>query len=124
MVFLLRRPEPGYGRFLKGDQRKALRRMRRRLTEQLGEEPYLVDQTYDARALERYLELEASGYKTEYRYALAAHPGEPALLRELCRRFRAEGRLHILGLVGGCQTVAMEIWLRSGEGLFRFKDEL
>jgi hypothetical protein len=119
--FLARRPPPGCEQLHDQKFRKNLRRLRRRLQEELGGEPCLVERTGDPGAVERYLALEASGYKARIGAALLASPAEAEWFRELCRRFAASGRLHILELVAGGQTVAARIWLRGGDGLFGFK---
>lgn len=118
---LKRGPDPGYERSFNAHQRRSLRRMRRRLEEELGTEPHLVDQTSDPAAVERFLRLEGSGYKAKTGVAMVTQTGEADLFRDLCRRFAATGRLHIFGLVAGGRTVAMEVWLRGGDGLFRFR---
>lgn len=101
--------------------RKNLRRLQRRLHEELGGEPGLVNATSDPRAPERYLALEASGYKAGIGAAMLGNPGEAEWFCELCRRFAAAGRLYILELLAGGHTVAMRVWLRGGDGLFGFK---
>ncbi len=128
-AFLRRRPEPDYERLLNAGLRHSLRRMRRRLTEELGSEPGLVDRTSDPAAIERYLNLEGSqGYKAAPGgFAMKTEAGESEFFGDMCRRFAASGRLHLLALEARGQTLAMEIWLRGGDGMFRFKmsyDEL
>ncbi len=120
---LRRRPEPGYERLFSAGLRHSLRRLRRRLAEQLGTEPGLVDQTADPDAVDRFLRLEGSqGYKVgTHGIAMTTEAGESEFFADMCHRFAAAGRLHLLALVAGGQTVAMEVWLQGGGGLFRFK---
>jgi len=120
---LKRRPEPGYERLFDAAFRAELRRRRRRLAEELGTEPVLADRTANPAAVERYLRLEGSqGYKSETGGAMATQAGGPEFFGDMCLRFAADGRLHLLALEAGGQTLAMEVWLRGGDGLFLFKN--
>src|SRR5262249_18949753 len=47
--------------------------------------------------------------------------GEPEYFREMCERFAAQGRLHLMSLVANGRTIAMDVWLRGGEGIFQIK---
>lgn len=118
---LKRRQDDDYEGLYQRKLRKSLRQTRQRFQEELGAEPRLVEQTSDPDAVDRYLSLESAGYKTETGGALATAAGEPEFLHDLCRRFAAVGRLHILALIAGDQTIAMEILLRGGDTLFGFK---
>ncbi len=121
--FLRRRPEAGcYERLINTHRRAEFRRTRRRLTEELGTEPVLVDRTADPTALQRLLHLEGSqGYKAVARIAMTTQAGESEYFGEICRRFASSGRLHLLSLEAGDQTLAMSVWLRGGRGVFVFK---
>lgn len=116
-----RRDEPGYERLQDGDFRRELRRRRRKLAEELGSAPVLVDRSTDPAAVDEYIALEASGYKRAAGVAMTTVPGEPEYFREMCRRFAREGRFTLLALEAGGTTVAMQIWLRGGDGLFAVK---
>lgn len=118
---VVRRDEPGYDRLQDGDFRRELRRRRRRLAQELGSEPVLVDRSADPAAVDEYIALEASGYKRAAGVAMATVPGEPEYFREMCRRFAGERRLTLLALEAGGTTLAMQIWLRGGDGLFAVK---
>jgi hypothetical protein len=118
---LCRRAEPSYADLLPGDAGRERRRRVRRLTELLGAPPVLVDCTDDTTAVDRYIALEASGYKLGSGIAMETVPGEPEYFREMCARFTAEGRLRVLALEAGEQTLAMEMVVSGGEGLFMFK---
>lgn len=118
---LKRRKDGDYERALPRNRRQQVARMRRRFQKELGIEPRLVDQASDPEAVDRYLCLENSGYKGETGIALATAVGEPELFRDVCRRFAAAGRLHILALMADQETIAMEIWIRAGDTQFGFK---
>ena len=81
----------------------------------------LVDRTADPVAVDEYIALEARGYKGAQGIAMTAVPGEPEYFADMCRRFAAAGRLRLLALQAGDQLLAMEIWVRGGQGLFMFK---
>ena len=119
--FLRRRLEPHYEQLINAKPRRELRRRSRRVAELLGTEPVLVDRTADPGAVERFLCLEESGYKAVARLAMTNHAGEPEFFAAMCRGFSAAGRLHLLALEAGDQTLAMCVWLRGGEGLFQYK---
>ncbi len=119
--FVRRRLEPHYEQLINAKSRRELRRQSRRVAEDLGTEPVLVDRTADPGAVQRFLCLEESGYKAVARLAMTNHAGEPELFAAMCRGFSAAGRLHLLALEAGGQTLAMCVWLRGGEGLFQYK---
>jgi hypothetical protein len=118
---LRRRPEPGYEQLYNARLRHQLRRCRRRLAEQLGTEPVLVDRTDDPDAVDRYLRLEGSGYKAKIGAAMTTVAGEPEFFADMCRRFAAAGLLQVSALEAGEQTLAMLVSLRGHDGLFMFK---
>jgi hypothetical protein len=118
---LRRQPEPGYERLFSPKLRRELRRLRRRLAEQLGTEPGLVDQTADPDAVDRYLRLEESGYKAKTGIAMTTEAGESEFFADMCRRFAAAGHLQVSALEAGGQTLAMLVSLRGQDGLFMFK---
>ena len=120
---LRRRPEPGYEQLYDSKVRGELRRRRKRLAEELGTEPVLVDRTADPEAAGRFLRLEGSqGYKVGTDgLAMTTVAGEPEFFADMCRRFAAAGRLHLLALEAGGVTLAMNVWLRSHDGLFMFR---
>ena len=112
---------PTYDRVHSSKTRYNLRRQHRLLAEDLGTEVALVDRTADPTALAEYVELEAQGYKATEGVAMTTVPGEPEYFVDMCRRFAEAGRLHVLALQAGDKPVAMEIWVRGGEGLFMIK---
>ena len=101
--------------------KKGVRRCARRLQESLGEEPVLVDRSDDPAAIDRYIEMEASGYKRATGVAMSTVDGEPAYFRGMCRRFAQEGRLFVYALECAGRTLAMGIFVRAGVGWFALK---
>jgi hypothetical protein len=120
-AILVRREEPGYERLQDSHFRRELRRRRRKLADELGMEPKLVDRSAEPNAVDDYIDLEASGYKRMTGVAMTTVPGEAAYFRDMCRRFAEAGRFHLLALEAGGRTLAMQIWLRGGDGLFAIK---
>lgn len=113
-----RRPALTYREIHGGKFLRNLGRLRRQLDEKLGGEVRLVDRSADASAIDTLIALESAGWKGRAGVALTSHPGEPQWLRELCDRFRSEGRLVLYCLQAGDAVVAMQLMLRGGEGLF------
>jgi CelD/BcsL family acetyltransferase involved in cellulose biosynthesis len=119
---LRRKPDASYERIHSSKARYNLRRQRRQLSEHCGgSEVTLVERTNDPSAIDDYIALEASGYKARTGVAMTTVPGEPEYFTDMCKRFSAAGRLHVLALEAGGRTVAMEIWVRGGGGLFLIK---
>ncbi|MFZ0666790.1 MAG: GNAT family N-acetyltransferase [Acidimicrobiales bacterium] len=118
---LVRLEKPTYEMVHSSKARYNLRRQQRLLADEVGEEVALVDRTSDPSALQDYVDLEASGYKAAQGVAMATVPGEPEYFVDMCRRFADSGRLHVLALMAGDKTLAMEIWIRGGVGLFMIK---
>ncbi len=96
-------------------------RMGRRMGEELGGEPELRDRSGDPAAVDLLLGLEAAGYKRRSGVAAATQPGETAWFRQMCDRFRSEGRLHVYTLGVGVRTVAVILLVRGAGGLFALK---
>ena len=102
-------------------QRHNLRRIRRRLEEQLGDELRLTDGPTDEVMVDRFIRLEASGWKGRQGTALARQPGWTEYFHKVCRGFDGEGRLHIVSLGSRSTTVAMKVMVTAGEGLFELR---
>jgi hypothetical protein len=119
--FLGRHDPPGYEQAHSPRTLRNLSRKQRNLGKELGGDVEVVDRGNDPEAIEDYIALEASGYKAEYGVAMATAPGEPEYFRDMCKRFAAEGRLHLLSLTDGKTTAAMIAWVRAGDTLFQFK---
>jgi CelD/BcsL family acetyltransferase involved in cellulose biosynthesis len=103
---------------------KTLRRLRRRLGEQLDTDLVTVDQaaTGDvARAQEVFLDLESSGWKGRHGGALACQPAQAQFFRELGEGFAADQRLQLWTLGSAERTVAASCNLLAGEAVFHFK---
>jgi CelD/BcsL family acetyltransferase involved in cellulose biosynthesis len=98
-----------------------LARKQRNLGKELGGTVELVDRGNDHDAIDEYTELEASGYKADVGVAMATVPGEPEYFRDMCERFAAQGRLHLLSLTNGTRTPAMIAWITGGDTQFQFK---
>ncbi len=82
----------------------------------------LVDRTSDPAAAEDFLVMEASGWKgREGGLALTRRPATVAWFREWHPVWVANGRLTILALNVGSVCVAMQYYVRAGEGLFCFR---
>jgi len=105
-----------------GKRRRETARRQRLLAEEAGSEVVLVDRTSDAAAAEDFLVMESSGWKGRERgRAFARSPEQAAWFREWHGRWLAAGRLSVLALNVGSISVAMEYFVRAGEGLFGFR---
>jgi CelD/BcsL family acetyltransferase involved in cellulose biosynthesis len=111
---VLRGPEDdALARAMNGKRRRELARTRRSLGAELGGEPVLVETTDDPGALDRFLALEAAGWKGEAGSALSSDPAHEAFQRESAAAFAALGRLHVLELRAGGRTAASVLALRT-----------
>jgi CelD/BcsL family acetyltransferase involved in cellulose biosynthesis len=101
---------------------KELRRQRHRLAEH-GEVAFDVARTPAdvARALENFLELEASGWKAERGTALAQDDGDAAFIRRAVTALAETGQCEIATLRAGATPVASAIVLRHLDRAFYFK---
>ncbi len=120
-AMVVRRPEPTYLDDIDGTTRRNLGRRQRLALRELGSAPQLGDQAHDPSAVETFMDLEASGYKSENGVALATVPGEMAYFRDMCERFASAKNLVVPALRWGDRTLAMQVWLRAGDGLFAIK---
>lgn len=102
-------------------RRRSLRRMRRRLQEELGAPLETVDLAGDPKAIERFLALEAAGWKGRRGTALACRPGDRAFFVAMTEAFAAQGRLWLSVLRAGDRVLAMSSELRTRDALFGFK---
>ncbi len=112
------------GNYTDGQSKRHLsdyRRRAKRMAEHLGAELEVVNLAGDAAAVDEFIALEAAGYKRDNGVAMRTQPGEPAYFADMCRRFAAEDRLHLLTLRAGERTVAMQISLEADPGLFLIK---
>jgi CelD/BcsL family acetyltransferase involved in cellulose biosynthesis len=118
---LVRRVDGDYLAHQRSHRRREQARMRRRLSETLGTELVALDRAGDEAAVERFLQLEASGWKGRAGTAFASNPTHAELFREICRNYAAQGRLQLLSLEAGGRAVAMKCNLSAGDELFCFK---
>jgi hypothetical protein len=118
---LQRRPAGDYLEEMRPHRRREFRRQARRLEEQFGASLEVRDVSTDAGAVERFLALEASGWKGRAGTALGSKPGHASFFREVCTSFRAVDRLQMFEMIAGEHTVAMKCNLAAGGGVFCFK---
>lgn len=106
-----------------GKARRSLERRRRKLAELLGQDVRVEFHTGDSgpELVERFLDLEASGWKGRAGTALRDRPGEAAFFRELADRHRARGRLEVVALYGGGDLVAANVNVVAGDTVFCLK---
>lgn len=117
-----RRPHDDYvATHVAGKQRREMRRTRRILAEQLGDEPVLADATREPGAAERFLSLEAGGWKGRAGSALASDPRHAAFFRAVWDGFDARGDAHLLELRGNGRVAAAVFCLRAGDTVFALK---
>ncbi|HSK51089.1 MAG TPA: GNAT family N-acetyltransferase, partial [Solirubrobacterales bacterium] len=119
---LRRRPEPTYlEETLSAKRRRELRRQWRKLGEEAGGEPRTVELAQEDGCCGRFVALEAAGRKSEVGEPVAADPAQVSFFGGMCRRFAERGRLQMLALQVGEETVAMQCNLRAGSTLFALK---
>lgn len=103
-------------------KRKEFNRLWNRLAE-LGE---LRFETHDggvdpAAWMNRFLSLEARGWKGRRGTALRADPGQRAFFENICLGAHAQGKLHCTDLTLDGRPLAMLASFRAGEGVYTFK---
>ncbi|MDO9407228.1 GNAT family N-acetyltransferase [Patulibacter sp.] len=119
---LRRRPQDDYvTSHLSGKARRELGRTRRKLAQELGAEPELVDASDDDAAFDRFLALEAGGWKGRAGSALTSDPAHAAFSRDVWADFRGRGAAHLLELRCGDRATASVLCLRAGDALFAVK---
>jgi CelD/BcsL family acetyltransferase involved in cellulose biosynthesis len=119
---LERTAAPDYvDRTLRPHHRRELRRLGRRLAEEMGAPLEVRDVSHDAAMIDRFIELEAAGWKGRRGTALAAKPGHDHLFREVCAEFRDAGRLQLLALTAADRPAALKCNLLAGDEVFCFK---
>lgn len=97
-----------------------LRRQREAMERDLGP-VRVVDRADDSAAIERFIELEAAGWKGAAGTALASDAAHVAWFREVCDGLRASGKLEVLSLEAGDRVTAMWVDFDMGEGSLHFK---
>lgn len=118
---LCRRADGGYLAHLGSHHQREANRLGRRLEDALGASRAVADRASDPQAPEEFLRLEQSGWKGRQGTAMACRVADADFFRALCDHFRAEGRLQLLALQAGDQTVAMKCSLLAGDAVFCFK---
>jgi CelD/BcsL family acetyltransferase involved in cellulose biosynthesis len=111
-------PETG----ISGKHLKELRRLQRRLAENASLSYRALEQNEPAGPwIERFLQLEASGWKGREQTAIANHQDSRAFFVEAACRAHAGNRLQMLELVRDGQVVASKCNFLGGDGAFSFK---
>jgi CelD/BcsL family acetyltransferase involved in cellulose biosynthesis len=118
---LRRRPEPTYLDDVNPKRLKELRRLRRRLQEELEAPVEVVDRAQDPAAYDQFLALEHEGWKGEAGTALSSGEGTAAFFRTMCGEMAARGHLQLLALQAGARTIAMQCNLLEPQTMFSFK---
>jgi hypothetical protein len=119
---LRRRAEPTYlEEALSARRRKELRRLERRLVEQLGAPLRIVDRCDETAARDDFVRLEAAGWKGRAGTAIASSDSHRRFFEETCAAFADAGRLQLLALEGGGRTVAMQWNLLAADAIFCLK---
>jgi CelD/BcsL family acetyltransferase involved in cellulose biosynthesis len=111
----------GLGALMSSRHRRDLRRLGRRLGEELGGTLELRDESDSEAAVNGFLTLEAAGWKGARGTGMACRPAHAAFFRELCAGFRALGRLQIFALASGERTVSYACNVIAGDAMFQFK---
>jgi CelD/BcsL family acetyltransferase involved in cellulose biosynthesis len=115
------RTDDARGLHLGAKRRRELRRQRRRLEEAVGAEVKTVDRAGDPAAVERFIALEASGWKGAKGTALGSDPAHTAFFRRVCHAFGERGKLQLLSLEAYGSPYAMLCSLIGSTTLFQFK---
>jgi CelD/BcsL family acetyltransferase involved in cellulose biosynthesis len=103
-------------------RRREVGRLHRLLARESGNEVHVVDRSMDAVAVEEFLTMEASGWKgRDGGQAFGRDPDKVAWFREWSVRWAARGRLIVLALNVGDVSIALQYFVRAGDGLFFFK---
>jgi CelD/BcsL family acetyltransferase involved in cellulose biosynthesis len=104
---------------LDGQRRRSIGRRRRQITKERGEEVTIVDRSADAGVADVFLEMEAAGWKGRGDGAALARSAESAAwFRQWCARWSGSGRLTVLSVEAGTTPIAMQCFVRAGEGIF------
>ena len=107
---------------LRRGREKHIGRTRRTLIRDTGGEVTLVDRSLDSSVIDDFLQMEMSGWKgKEGGLAFAKDASTTAWFREWYECWAKSGRLIILCLQAGDVPVAIEFFIRSGDGLFCFR---
>jgi CelD/BcsL family acetyltransferase involved in cellulose biosynthesis len=113
--------EDGAGVALDARHHRDLRRLARRLAEVLEGPLELHDRSTSDKAVEDFMDLEASGWKGRRGTALRSRASHADFFREVCDGFRRQGRLQILALGTPEKTVSLKCNVLAGDFVFFFK---
>jgi CelD/BcsL family acetyltransferase involved in cellulose biosynthesis len=117
-----RRAEGNYEELtLNSKKRRELRRQRRKLGEELGAEPETVDRGDDPTAAADFVALEQRSGGADRKRLIGEDPDHQRFFEEVCTGFAAVGRLQLLELRCGGETVAAKCNLRAGDTVFMLK---
>jgi hypothetical protein len=107
---------------LSGSRRREIGRRRRLLERDTGSELLVVDRTKDPAAVADFLTIEASGWKGQgLGMALALDPRKVAWFHEWYAYWTETGRLTVLALNLGDTSIAMQYFIRAGDGIFVYR---
>jgi CelD/BcsL family acetyltransferase involved in cellulose biosynthesis len=105
-----------------GEQRKKLRQRSRRLAE-IGKLEYVsLEQDGDqARWVDNFMQLEASGWKGQQHTALSSHAADRQFFSQVAQEAHRRGRLQLTALQVNGQPIAMQCCFAASPGLFTWK---
>ena len=107
---------------MSSDLRRQLRRKERRLAEKIGFGTLAVGPGGDiGDQIERFMALEASGWKGKDGGAFAAKPGNLEFGRAVLGEAHRRGRLHMVGMDCEGRPLARRFSILAGEGSYAFK---
>lgn len=107
---------------LRRAREKQIGRTRRALTRDTGKDVALVDRSLDPTVVDDFLRIEAAGWKgKEGGGAFAKSAETTGWLREWHEVWSTTGRLTALCLQAGDEPVAIEFFVRAGDGIFCFR---
>jgi CelD/BcsL family acetyltransferase involved in cellulose biosynthesis len=120
-AILRRRAEATYTHHMRPHHRRELKRLSRRLGEELGVSLRVLDRSGELSAVDDFLALEAAGWKGHSNTAIGSDPAHRGFFAEVCARFGELGRLQLLALEADGRTLAMKCNLIAAPGSFAFK---
>jgi CelD/BcsL family acetyltransferase involved in cellulose biosynthesis len=99
-----------------------LRRLRRKIEKDLGQEVVARERPHDAATVDAFLNLESAGWKGKQGTAMATDSGGAELFRDVCAGFASRERLLLRSLeTADGRVLAMTCALSAGDALFGFK---
>jgi CelD/BcsL family acetyltransferase involved in cellulose biosynthesis len=121
-AFLTRRDECDYlEQAMDAHHRRGLRAQWRRLSDELGEEPRVIDRGGEPDAVRELIELEGRSYLAARGTVLQSDPAQARFFVEMCAAFAGQGRLQLLALQAGDRTIAMKCNILADPGVFYLK---